>query len=301
MRVSKILQCYRWKHKRPATQNAETQTQPVKGDQNEYQSFVLSVDCNCITCSYGLCTAGSANANLVTATPALTMEASPILEPSVTPEASPTLIPKATKFAGRLLFSQFIEASHTFTGMFVADTDGSAETAVPLPWTEEGWGSWSRSGTEIAVPTLLADGRIGTAIIATDGTLLRELSIPDPTLNLVCTVWSGDDTRLACEAWDDARFFTERDLYGPLLRRRRFAATDDTAGGQARSAGRLFLRRTIRLQAVHRRRGTRSVDARRRERGRAANPVRWPDGGCRTLLARWTFCSHLFKWKSHGD
>ena len=142
-----------------------------------------------------------------TATLAPTMEASPTIEPTieptVTPEATPTLIPKATKFAGRLLFSRFIEASHTFTGMFVADTDGSAETAVPLPWTEEGWGSWSRSGTEIAVPTLRADGRIGTAIIATDGTMLRELSIPDVTLNLVCTIWSGDDSRLACEGWDD--------------------------------------------------------------------------------------------------
>jgi Tol biopolymer transport system component len=87
--------------------------------------------------------------------------------------------------------------------MFVARTDGSAETAVPLPWADEAWGRWSMSGTEIAVPTLLADGRIGTAIIATDGTVLRELSIPDATLNLVCTIWSRDDTRLACEGWDD--------------------------------------------------------------------------------------------------
>jgi Tol biopolymer transport system component len=57
---------------------------------------------------------------------------------------------------------------------------------------------------EIATPTLLDDGRIGTAIIASDGTLLRVLSIPDETLNMVCTVWSRDDSRLACEAWDDA-------------------------------------------------------------------------------------------------
>jgi dihydroorotate dehydrogenase (NAD+) catalytic subunit len=49
--------------------------------------------------------------------------------------------------------------------MFVAQTDGNAETAVPLPW-EEGGGQWSMSGAEIAVPTLLPDERIGTAIIA---------------------------------------------------------------------------------------------------------------------------------------
>ena len=115
---------------------------------------------------------------------------------------TPTLTPTATVFEGRLLFSRFTEASHTFTGMFTARTDGSAETAVPLPW-EEGGGQWSTSGTEIAVPTFLADERIGTAIIATDGTLLRELLISDATLNLVCTVWSGNDSHLACEGWDD--------------------------------------------------------------------------------------------------
>jgi Tol biopolymer transport system component len=52
--------------------------------------------------------------------------------------------------------------------------------------------------------TVLADKRIGTAIIAPDGTVLRVLDIPDATLNVSCTVWSRDDTRLACEAWDDA-------------------------------------------------------------------------------------------------
>jgi ABC-type Fe3+/spermidine/putrescine transport system ATPase subunit len=42
------------------------------------------------------------------------------------------------------------------------------------------------------------------AIKGLDGTVLRELSIPDETLNLVGTIWSRDDTRLACEGWDDA-------------------------------------------------------------------------------------------------
>ena len=117
--------------------------------------------------------------------------------------ATSTLTPAAALFDGRLLFSRFIESTHTFTGMYVAKTDGSAETDVPLPWTEGG-GRWSRSGKEIAVPTLLADGRVGTAIITTDGTVLRVLSIRDSTLNLPCTIWSRDDTRLACEGWDDS-------------------------------------------------------------------------------------------------
>jgi len=105
-------------------------------------------------------------------------------------------------FEGQFLFSRFTEATHTFTGMFISKTDGSAETSVPLPWTEGG-GRLSKSGTEIAVPTLLADGRVGTAIIATDGAVLRILEIPDATLNLPCTEWSRDDARLACEGWDD--------------------------------------------------------------------------------------------------
>jgi WD40 repeat protein len=122
------------------------------------------------------------------------------------PQAAPTSAPVATStitgFEGRLLFSRFTEATHTFTGMYISRTDGSAETAVPMPWTEGG-GRWSTSGKEIAVPTLLDDGRVGTAIISTDGTILRVLAIPDATLNLPCTVWSHDDARLACFAWED--------------------------------------------------------------------------------------------------
>lgn len=137
-----------------------------------------------------------------TATLAPTMEPSPTLQPTSTAEPSPTLIPAATKFEGRLLFSRFTEATHTFNGTFVAQTDGSAETAVPQPLTEGG-ARWSMSGTEITALYLLPDGRIATAITAPDGTVLREFSIPDPTLNLACGIWSRDDSRLACEAWDE--------------------------------------------------------------------------------------------------
>jgi len=137
-----------------------------------------------------------------TATLAPTMEASPILKPTITLEASPASISTATLFQGRLLFSRFIEATHTFTGMYVARTDGSAETFVPQPLTEGG-ARWSMSGTEITALHLLSDGRIATAITAPDGTVLRVFSIPDATLNVACSGWSRDDTRLACEAWDN--------------------------------------------------------------------------------------------------
>jgi WD40 repeat protein len=107
-----------------------------------------------------------------------------------------------TTLAGRLLFSRFTEATHSFDGMFTSRPDGSDETGIPMPWTEGG-GRWSTSGTEIAVATQVADGRVGTAILDANGTVLRVLGIPDPTLNLPCVVWSPDDTRLACFAWDD--------------------------------------------------------------------------------------------------
>ena len=128
-----------------------------------------------------------------------------ILAACASPTPTPALVavqPTITVASGRLLFSRFIEATHTFTGMFVSQTNGSDEITIPLPGPEGG-GRWSRSGTQIAVMTVLADKRIGTAIIAPDGTVLRVLEIPDVTLNVSCTVWSRDDTRLACEAWDD--------------------------------------------------------------------------------------------------
>jgi hypothetical protein len=132
---------------------------------------------------------GSARAS---AAPDASVQASPAPDASGPPE-----------LAGRLLFSRFTEATHTFDGTFTSAPNGTAEQSVPMPGPEGG-GRWSRSGSEIAVMTILPDNRVGTAIIAADGTVLRTLEIPDPSLNLVCTVWSPDDARLACEGWDDA-------------------------------------------------------------------------------------------------
>ena len=117
--------------------------------------------------------------------------------------ATITLLPTPSKPSGRLLFSRFTEATHTFTGMFASLADGSNESSIPLPGPEGG-GRWSFSGKQIAVMTVLSDGRIGTAIISPDGTVLRVLDIPDATLNVSCSIWARDDKRLACEAWDDA-------------------------------------------------------------------------------------------------
>jgi Tol biopolymer transport system component len=115
---------------------------------------------------------------------------------AVVPTAPPGL-------SGRLVFARFTEATHTFTGMFSSAADGSGEVAVPMPWTEGG-GRWSTSGDEIAVPTQLDDGRVGTAILDATGAVLRVLEIANEGLNLPCTTWSPDDARLACEGWDDS-------------------------------------------------------------------------------------------------
>jgi len=131
----------------------------------------------------------------------------PSTGPSVTPsprqtvDASPSVVPPLN-LEGRLLFSRRSEARGTWTGMFTIAPDGSNEQRV-LPSGLDAGGRFSTSGQEIAIPRTLPDGRIGTAILGADGTVLRVLEIPDPTLNVGCTVWSPDDARLACEAWDN--------------------------------------------------------------------------------------------------
>jgi Tol biopolymer transport system component len=110
--------------------------------------------------------------------------------------------PTSPAGSGTLLFSRFDESSHTFLSTHTISPDGAGERTVPMPGPEGG-GRWSHAGTEIAVMTIRDDGRVGTAIIAPDGEVRRVLDIPDPTLNLVCTVWSPDDRSLACEGWDD--------------------------------------------------------------------------------------------------
>ena len=103
---------------------------------------------------------------------------------------------------GHLLFSRFDESTHTFLSTHISRPDGSNEAEIDMPG-DEGGGRWSRSGKHIAVSTVLADDRIGTAILSPDGTVDRVFKIPEDGLNLACTVWSPDDKRLACEGWDE--------------------------------------------------------------------------------------------------
>jgi Tol biopolymer transport system component len=101
------------------------------------------------------------------------------------------------------MFSRFDESTHTFLSTHLVRPDGTEEAELLLPGPEGG-GRWSHDGSQIAVMTILEDERVGTAIIQRDGTVDRVLEIPVDALNLVCTVWSPDDSHLACEGFADA-------------------------------------------------------------------------------------------------
>ena len=141
----------------------------------------------------GCADSGSPSSASTEPSPATATE--PAESEAAVPSAPPTL-------GGRLLFSRFTEATHTFDAMFASAADGSGEVEVPMPWTEGG-GRWSSTGELIAIPTQTEDGRVGTAILDDAGNVVRVLDIPDETLNLPCVVWSPDDARLACQGWDD--------------------------------------------------------------------------------------------------
>ena len=132
-----------------------------------------------------------------------TDDGSALQSPATSTKGTVSPVSGDPNLAGRLLYSRFDESTHTFLSSHTSRADGRGETEVALPGPEGG-GRWSRAGGDIAVMTVLADDRIGTAIIKPDGTVERVLEIPDTSLNLVCTVWSPDDRRLACEGWDEA-------------------------------------------------------------------------------------------------
>ena len=67
--------------------------------------------------------------------------------------------------------------------------------------------SWSHDGRTLAIPAGLPGDRLTTATVGADGRSYKRLPIEDPTLSVACVggAWSPDDTRLACESWDDSR------------------------------------------------------------------------------------------------
>jgi Tol biopolymer transport system component len=79
------------------------------------------------------------------------------------------------------------------------DPDGTDAAHVP----ESHEAGWSPDGTRLATYSVRTDGRLGTVLIDPDGSNRVVFDIPDPTLNLPCTLWTSDAQRLICEGWDD--------------------------------------------------------------------------------------------------
>lgn len=100
---------------------------------------------------------------------------------------------------GRLVYGRFAAAGQT---PFTSNTDGTEERQLMPP---PAWGPrWAPNGLQFAVAVgeppreLLVSGTVKP-----DGTDFVRFVSPDSSLNLGCTVWSRDGSRLACEGWDD--------------------------------------------------------------------------------------------------
>jgi Tol biopolymer transport system component len=104
----------------------------------------------------------------------------------------------ATPPPGRIAFQRLDASGNSRT--YTMDVDGSGESLL-LPGVHE-MPRWSPDGTSIVVTTIASDGRVVPAVVAADGSGLRELPVEAP-LNLGCGAWSADGRWLYCEGWAD--------------------------------------------------------------------------------------------------
>jgi WD40-like Beta Propeller Repeat len=102
---------------------------------------------------------------------------------------------------GRIAFEQADPADPEGQFVFTANPDGSdVRQLVP---SNTCCASWSPDGSKLAIAAETDDDRITTATVNPDGSGYEVKTIPDPTLNLGCNVWSPDGDRFACEGWDE--------------------------------------------------------------------------------------------------
>jgi Tol biopolymer transport system component len=133
--------------------------------------------------------------------PAATVGASPTEDlttpaprPTPTEAASPTPIPPAS---GRIAYASIVESVQHFD-VFTIKPDGTDE--VKLVHGKHTFPRWSPDGSKVAMSSYWF-GNFESTVNA-DGTSFVEYKNPDPSLTLVCTTWSADATRLACEGWN---------------------------------------------------------------------------------------------------
>ena len=136
------------------------------------------------------------------ATTALSSTAPPTTAAPPSASAAPSASPiqsHAAALPGRIAFGRY-DASIDDFQVFTMLADGS-DVRPLLPGPHEG-PSWSPDGTMISV-TSFEDGNF-LKILRPDGSLVRDLALPDPTIGLGCDAWSPDGTRFTCEGWDDS-------------------------------------------------------------------------------------------------
>jgi Tol biopolymer transport system component len=104
--------------------------------------------------------------------------------------------------SGRIIFTR-AGGHYGDETLFIANADGSHQRRLT------GFGSnccprISRDGTRILLAAPGPGGRVTTATVATDGTGLTPIPLPDATLNLGPGAWAPDGKRIAFQGWDDS-------------------------------------------------------------------------------------------------
>jgi Tol biopolymer transport system component len=100
---------------------------------------------------------------------------------------------------GRIAFARQLPVLDGDTATFTVDPDGT--DSARLLHGASGGPHWSPDGSEIAVSSCQNPPDCTTAATIVDpdtGEVIRWLPFPDPAVELPCTVWSPDGSRLAC-------------------------------------------------------------------------------------------------------
>jgi len=144
-----------------------------------------------------------------TPTPAATGAAGSSFDLFPTPsEAAVSAEPTPRAGPGRIAFSRLQSGDNVYT-VFTINPDGTAARSI-------GAGTfaiprWSPNGRLISISRDLVKfgSQTGSGSFLTienaDGTGVRDLARPDPSLSLTCTTWTPDSLILACEGWDPSR------------------------------------------------------------------------------------------------
>lgn len=103
---------------------------------------------------------------------------------------------------GKIVFGRYFPSTDQ-QAIFTIQPDGSDEREIVLPGSNGG-ARWSPDGTKLMAYADNAQGLLFMGIANADGSGWTILDSPDPTLNLGCSAWAPDGSRLACEGWDDS-------------------------------------------------------------------------------------------------